>query len=206
MTLPSSQGGTAACQTLTWHELWVPRPTRTISICRPMQQATGVPAPSIDVDGGFKAFLVDKGTSLTNIRATIKQVRKLAEGEGIVHQSRPGETFRAGTFLALEDDLDALKEEANAWLPYKKSDGDLCADKSHGYILNHPIGKLIVYKEHLAASNGAGTGAAPARKRAREPVEARASVLPTVHAQLLMPYQAYAFITQGMPLVMAKPL
>jgi hypothetical protein len=113
-----------------------------------MQQVTGAPVPSIDVDGGFKAFLVDKALKPQNIRAITKQVRKLAEGEGIVHQSRPGQTFRAGIFLTLEDDLDALREEANAWLPYKKSDGDLCAHKSHGWILRHTWRCMGSWLEH----------------------------------------------------------
>ena len=45
---------------------------------------------------------------------------------------------------------------AREWLPYQGAD---CLDKGHGWALNHPIQKLIEYKNHLL-------GVEPPKKRA----------------------------------------
>ena len=61
---------------------------------------------------------------------------------GQVNKAKPGEAFRAGQPLMLDEDIEALRLAAAAWLPYQKALGDACLDKGHGWALNHPIVKL----------------------------------------------------------------
>ena len=74
-------------------------------------------------------------------------ILKLTSGLGVTHKSKPDECFLKGVCVKPSDDLQDIREKAAVWLPYKK--GPECLDKGHGWALNHPIQKLIEYKNHL---------------------------------------------------------
>ena len=66
--------------------------------------------------------------------------------------------------MTLEDDLEELRTKANEWLPK-----DL--DKGNGWALNHPIQKLINYKNHLLGFEPPRPPVRAASKRKADPVE-----------------------------------
>ena len=49
------------------------------------------------------------------------------------------------------DDLEAMRKEGNTWLPYT---GNNRVDRGGGYRFNHPITKLIYFKNHLLGIEG----------------------------------------------------
>lgn len=101
--------------------------------------------------GGLEAFLNDskahrlwfgKPCSPSNVKATILQLRKLQSGKGIPHP-RANAVFCAGRPLRLHDDVPQLVQQAKAWLD---KHGE---DKGHGWLVAHPLKKLLVYQKHL---------------------------------------------------------
>ena len=81
----------------------------------------------------FEHYLVEgQRLSDTNVKDCVRVVKKLITGNGIVHKNKPGESFYEGHHVTPADDLQALKDEANAWLPHLKSLGEKCLDKGHG--------------------------------------------------------------------------
>jgi len=81
----------------------------------------------------------------SNRAACLRVIKKLTTGQGVKHRNRPGETFLVGHTLVPSDDLEGILTAANSWLPHRK--GPLCLDKGHGWALNHPLQKLILYKK-----------------------------------------------------------
>ena len=85
--------------------------------------------------------------SISNRNACMNVIFKLTSGVGIEHKNKPGGQFMKGIPVKPKDDLEDLKKKAEEWLPSKK--GPDCLDKGHGWALNHPIKKLMEYKNHL---------------------------------------------------------
>ena len=67
--------------------------------------------------------------------------------------------------MSLEHDLDQLRKGAAEWLPYKGNDA---VDKGHGWALNHPIQKMIDYKNHIS-----GVPLDAGKKKAEMPTHAK---------------------------------
>ena len=85
--------------------------------------------------------------SLTNVKRCMNVILPLITGMGVTHKKKPGETFLKGHCVKPGDDLEALREQAAEWLPYS---GPGCLDGGHGWALNHPLQKLIDFKnQHL---------------------------------------------------------
>lgn len=80
--------------------------------------------------------------SETNVRMTMRQVRRMVAGDGVRHQSsrRPGNVFRPRTKISITDDLASLHVEAASWVD------DHGGDVSHGWLVQHPIRKMMFYQ------------------------------------------------------------
>ena len=92
-------------------------------------------------------FLETIGMTKSNRMACLRVIKKLVTGKGITHRNKPGEVFLQGYTVTPQDDLEAIRASASAWLPHLKGVG--CLDKGHGWAINHPLTKLIMYKHHL---------------------------------------------------------
>jgi hypothetical protein len=115
----------------------------------------------------FEAHLRER-VSDKNRDSVMRVVRRLVNGRGVEHKSKPEEAFLKGHNLSPQDDLEAIRNEAAQWLPFKK--GDDCLDKGHGWALNHPLQKLIDYKKHVLLNVPDGETKKASRKRkATEP-------------------------------------
>lgn len=93
-----------------------------------------------------EAYLNDR-VSAANVRSSMRVILRLITGMGVTHKNKPGEAFLLGHRVTPHDDLEALRAQAADFLPYRKSDPH-CKDASHGWALNHPLQKLIEYKNH----------------------------------------------------------
>ena len=94
----------------------------------------------------FETYLLEtQNISKSNREACMRVVKKLSKGTGIKHKNKPDEVFCKERRICLEDDLEQLRLEAKFWLPYQKSD-PTCLDRGHGWALNHPIARLIDFK------------------------------------------------------------
>ena len=98
-----------------------------------------------ELEDYLRATLIKDGNDV-NFKKVLSVATKLIRGEGIVHKSKPGEVFGAGVCLTLDMDLEAVRRQAEVWLPYKKSAGEARLDKGNGWALNHPIQKLIGFQ------------------------------------------------------------
>ena len=116
---------------------------------------TALPATFNAAD--VEAFLETRVTE-RNRQRCMRVILNLITGKGETHKAKPGEAFLKGHAVTPSDDLDDLKRRAQEWLPSKK--GPNCLDKGHGWALNHPIQKLIEYKNYLM-------GVEPSQKRVR---------------------------------------
>mmetsp|Transcript_11539 Transcript_11539/g.19397 ORF Transcript_11539/g.19397 Transcript_11539/m.19397 type:complete len:483 (+) Transcript_11539:13-1461(+) len=76
-----------------------------------------------------------------NLRNVMKVVGHLASGRGVVHPLS-GALFREGEPIDMQTDFVALRKEANEFL--RPED-----DAGHGWRLDHPIGKLILFQRHV---------------------------------------------------------
>lgn len=96
----------------------------------------------------FDACKVDEYLQSTispsNAKRCMNVVLPLITGMGVTHKNKPGETFLKGRCVKPCDDLEALRKQAAEWLPYKNGPG--CLDGGHGWALNHPLQKLIDFK------------------------------------------------------------
>lgn len=81
------------------------------------------------------AYLQSRDLSDSNRRKCMRVILNLVTGLGVTHKNKSG-VFLEGRCVTPHDDLEALRTEANEWLPYAK--GPHCLDKSHGWCLNHP--------------------------------------------------------------------
>ena len=96
------------------------------------------------------AYLKSRALSDSNRTKCMGVILNLVTGRGVTHKNKSG-VFLQGRCVTPHDDLEALRTEANEWLP-----------ASHGWCLNHPIQKLIDYKNHLLGIE------APPKKRKRQ--------------------------------------
>ena len=108
------------------------------------------------------AYLKSCGLSESNRTKCMRVILNLVMGRGVTHKNKSG-VFLQGRCVTPHDDLQAVRTEANEWLPYTKSTH--CLDTSHGWCLNHPIQKLIDYKNHLL-----GIEAPPKKRKRQNPV------------------------------------
>ena len=103
-----------------------------------------------------------------NVRNVMQRVRPLVAGEGYTGN------YRTGTFpdplrpITLREDLEKLQLEAFVWLPMntlppwmkgkpgvRAANGVGRCDRSNGWALNHPIGKMQYYQRWLHAKQTA---------------------------------------------------
>jgi hypothetical protein len=99
----------------------------------------------------------------SNRTRVMKVVARLVNGQGVYHRAKTG-GFCVGYPVTLADDLHALRRMANVWLPYT---GANCLDRGHGFVLNHPIQKMILFKEWLEALEAASPPSTPMETRHR---------------------------------------
>jgi hypothetical protein len=85
-----------------------------------------------------------KTCSAQNVKSVTRQVRKLTSGEGVTYKNwAEGVAFLANQHLILEEtDFDALLNLAKK---FEKQHGK---DKGNGWLLQHPIKKLRMFKEY----------------------------------------------------------
>ena len=75
------------------------------------------------------------------------QVTKLVTGVGVDYHRWPaGVVFRKGEPVTLQDDLVQIKEDA------KDFEAQHGRDLGNGWLLNHPLEKMILFRDHLAAT------------------------------------------------------
>jgi len=90
----------------------------------------------------MRRYFTDK-LSEANLRSVMRKVEALATGEGVAHTNER-DYFRKGQPITLDEDMVALRAEANRFLPPEQ-------DPGHGWRLDHPIGKLAIFQAHLHA-------------------------------------------------------
>ena len=101
-----------------------------------------------------------KEISPDNRKTVIRQVTKLVTGVGVEYHHWPaGVVFRKGEPVTLQDDLAEIKEDA------KDFEAQHGRDLGNGWLLNHPLQKMILFRDHLAATKLPGK----ARKRRAAP-------------------------------------
>ena len=72
---------------------------------------------------------------------------KLVTGVGVDYHRWPaGVVFRKGEPVTLQDDLAQIKEDA------KDFEAQHGRDLGNGWLLNHPLQKMILFRDHLAAT------------------------------------------------------
>ena len=118
-----------------------------------------------DLDAFHEWCTSSASLSEANTKSVMRVVKKLVSGEGVAHSGKPGETFYEGVKVSLEHDLEKMQKEAAEWLPYKGNDA---VDKGHGWALNHPIQKMIDYKNYLS-----GVPLDAGKKKAEKPASAK---------------------------------
>ena len=90
--------------------------------------------------GHMRRYFTDK-LSEANLRNVMKQATALATGQGVPHTFR-SDFFRKGEPVGIDEDLVALRDDANCFLLPED-------DPGHGWRLNHPISKMIIFQHHL---------------------------------------------------------
>ena len=94
----------------------------------------------------INVYLMMTGITTKNRMSCMRVIKKLVAGKGVTHKNKPGEAFLKGYKLKPGDDIEGFRQVASLWLPYRKGPG--CLDKGHGWCLNHPLKKLVMYKKH----------------------------------------------------------
>ena len=116
-----------------------------------------------------------KEISPDNRKTVIRQITKLVTGVGVDYHRWPaGVVFRKGEPVTLQDDLVQIKEDA------KEFEAEHGRDLGNGWLLNHPLQKMILFRDHLAATKLPGkarkkTKAAPAPSSDDDEEEAAAA-------------------------------
>ena len=100
----------------------------------------------------------------------MRVILRLIIGMGVTHKNKPGEVFLFGHCVKPADDLEAIRKEGAAFLPYKRND-PACKDFGHGWALNHPLQKLIDFKNHRLLGLPEEGGGTKKRKRSEDPIE-----------------------------------
>jgi hypothetical protein len=121
---------------------------------------------------GLDAFLANEAVvgyiSDDNRTKSVRVAQKLVSGGGVTNKNRPGKAFREGRPISLNEDLLAVRAEANEWLP--RSETAAVRDGGNGWAIDHAIGKLVAYKDHLLGKpiKKAVRRAAASTKRTRD--------------------------------------
>lgn len=114
----------------------------------------GVPSAQWLVE--FEDFLLDVlGNSHQNVRSVVKQVTKLATGQGIAHphSRKPGWVLRHKVRCGLGHDWHSVEADGKAW------EDDHGEDAGHGWLVNHPARKMQLF-QNWRHGRTAGAGAA----------------------------------------------
>ena len=77
-----------------------------------------------------------------NLRNVMKVAERLASGAGSRCHTKHDGVFCEGRPITMATDFEALRREANAWLHPDD-------DPGHGWRLDHPIGKCMLFQRHL---------------------------------------------------------
>jgi hypothetical protein len=93
-------------------------------------------------DTELHTYWFGRAASETNVARVMAQVRKLASGDGVPHPCASA-VFMQGRPLTLGDDIRMLVEEAWQWLDVHGE------DKGHGWLLNHPLKKVLAFQQHM---------------------------------------------------------
>mmetsp|Transcript_22317 Transcript_22317/g.32945 ORF Transcript_22317/g.32945 Transcript_22317/m.32945 type:complete len:245 (+) Transcript_22317:82-816(+) len=106
----------------------------------------------------FETYLVrnDK-ISDQNLRSVMRQVRKLANGEGIRYESPrygwpEGKYFRKGFKISPSDDFVELMMEA------EECENEWGRDRGNGWLLSHPLKKLLNFQQFVLVNQDAFSG------------------------------------------------
>ena len=92
------------------------------------------------------------------------QVTKLVTGVGVDYHHWPaGVVFRKGEPVTLQDDLVQIKEDA------KDFEAQHGRDLGNGWLLNHPLQKMILFRDHLAATKLPGKARKKTKAVSRTP-------------------------------------
>lgn len=81
--------------------------------------------------------------SQANARSVINRIRDLVSGNGITYKNWPPGVIFHPQVVALQDDLMAMLADAKA---FERRYG---RDKGNGWLLQHPIKKLALYKKYI---------------------------------------------------------
>ncbi len=99
-----------------------------------------------------------------NRKTVIRQVTKLVTGVGVEYHHWPaGVVFRKGEPVTLQDDLAQIKEDA------KDFEAEHGRDLGNGWLLNHPLQKMILFRDHLAATKLPGKARKKTKAAPRAP-------------------------------------
>ncbi|CAH0376842.1 unnamed protein product [Pelagomonas calceolata] len=97
-----------------------------------------------------------------NRRSVIRQVRKLVSGEGVTYSYWPeGRVFRKDEPVTMQSDISAIIEDAR---DYEDQYGE---DRGHGWLLNHPLRKLLFYQHYLDTKARLAPAATTPTKKAK---------------------------------------
>ena len=89
---------------------------------------------------------------------------KLVTGVGVDYHHWPaGVVFRKGEPVTLQDDLVQIKEDA------KDFEAQHGRDLGNGWLLNHPLQKMILFRDHLAATKLPGKARKKTKAAPRAP-------------------------------------
>lgn len=122
-----------------------PRPSAPAVVQKAMADPSPAALPTTFNVEDVEAFLETRVTE-NNRHRCMRVIRNLVTGKGETHKAKPNESFMKGHAVTPSDDLEDLQRRAREWLPFKGPDA---LDRGHGWALNHPIQKLIEYKNHL---------------------------------------------------------
>lgn len=104
-----------------------------------------------------------KAVGTDNRKSVVRRVLKLVTGAGVHYGSAtygwPEDViFRKGEPVSLQDELEQIKEDAK---DFEATHG---RDHGNGWLLNYPLQKMILYRDHLAATTLSGKPAARKKK------------------------------------------
>ena len=98
----------------------------------------------------FRAFLAAHDMSPDNIRAVLGVVTRLVKGEGLCLPHAKEASFLVDVPIGplRECSVEALKRQAEAWLPLKE-------DKGHGWKWSHPLNWIAKFQGKVAVKASA---------------------------------------------------
>ena len=120
---------------------------------------------------GFEAWMEPDGehpVSEQNRRSVMRQVRKLVSGEGVTYAYWPvNVVFRKDEPVTMQSDISAIIDDAR---DYEDRYGE---DRGHGWLLNHPLRKLLFYQHYLDTKARLAPAATTPTKKAKKAKRAK---------------------------------